>query len=406
MQRKIPSAELAKGMFVQDLDRPWIDTPFLLQGFLVEDDEQLAQLREFCEWVLVDPSRSVGVKFDSDPRSANKDKGVRPAFLPSSVVTTQYEDARSVEEETRAASNAFERAGNLLDKMAADIRAGGRIQVETVEAVIGDVVDSMVRNPDAMMLVASLREKDLGTYGHGLAVAVGLLAFGRHLGYPREQLSHLGMLGMLLDIGKTKVPDALLNKTGRLTTEEFNQVKMHVKFGFDILKQTPHMHRDVLEGMVQHHERLNGSGYPLGLSGDAISVYGRMSAIADTYAALTRSRPYAEAVSPHEALQKLSNWGGTQFQVEMVDHFIQSIGVFPVGSLVELSTGEVAIVVTHSKHKRLRPKVLVVTDAEKKVRDDPATLDLIYDVSDEPVYIRRGLPRNAHGIDPREYYVA
>jgi HD-GYP domain-containing protein (c-di-GMP phosphodiesterase class II) len=179
-----------------------------------------------------------------------------------------------------------------------------------------------------------------------------------------------------------------------------------VNLGLEILSQAQGVHPDVVEGIAQHHERLNGSGYPKGLSGERIAVFGRMAAIADTYAALTRNRPYAEAVSPHEALQKLSNWGGSQFQVEMVEQFIQSIGVFPVGSLVELSTGEVAVVVTHNKHKRLRPKVLVVTDAEKKPSDRPTTLDLIYDVSDRPTYIRRGLPSNAYGLDPSEFYLS
>ncbi|MCY7386798.1 MAG: hypothetical protein LH481_01840, partial [Burkholderiales bacterium] len=116
--------------------------------------------------------------------------------------------------------------------------------------------------------------------------------------------------------------------------------------------------------------------------------------------------PYAEVVSPHQALQMLSSWSGSQFQADMVEQFIQSIGVFPVGSMVELSTGEVAVVVTHSKFKRLRPTVLVLTEADKTVRSNPSTLDLLYDTSDTPVYIRRGLPSKAFGLDPREFYAA
>ncbi|HEX4857806.1 MAG TPA: HD-GYP domain-containing protein [Usitatibacteraceae bacterium] len=540
MKRKVTVSNLAIGMFVEDLDRPWIDTPFLLQGFLIEDQEQIDQLRQLCEWVLVDPMRSTGAQFEAEQRgpkptaplrdaqprtvvnrveahpspgtqernvqgnatrsmSPNKPSAPQPpvkapepvlradkealvyaktnpvgadapanpalgaeqghaqgsgteagsglwrqlkqglgglfakgdppapaktpapelepetpapakperaSFIPESVVITIYEDKHSVEEESRAAGQAFQRANNLLDTLVADIRAGGTVQIETVEAVIDDMVESMIRNPDAMMLVAKLREQNLNVYGHGLSVAVGLVAFGRHLGYPKEQLAQLGMLGMLLDVGKVKVPRDLLEKHGRLSSEEFTKVKLHVKLGLDIVRQAQGVHPDVVEGIAQHHERLNGSGYPQGLSGEKIAVFGRMAAIADTYAALTRNRPYAEAVSPHEALQKLSNWGGSQFQVEMVEQFIQSIGVFPVGSLVELSTGEVAVVVTHNKHKRLRPKVLVVTDADKKPSDRPSTLDLIYDVSDRPTYIRRGLPSNAYGLDPSEFYLS
>lgn len=534
MQKKIPVKELAVGMFVEDLDRPWIDTPFLIQGFLIEDAEQLDQLRQTCQWVMVNTLRSSGDYFvppptpshlstsrgavadgsgpprdiiirrtttGASPRAvaapSRADKSVtgherpgrpprpadrphfvqydlgtrsgstkpptprgddpppstastadrpslwgqlrdsmsgifgrssgeslasnvppragestlaaaprRPSFLPSATVLTIYEDCVSVEAESRVAEASFERAEVLLDAVIDDIRAGKSIPVSAVEPVIDDMVESMVRNPDAMMWVAKMRERDANLYAHGLSVAVSLVAFGRHLGYPKAQLSQLGMLGFLLDIGKIKVPRDILEKTGRLSPMEFSIVREHVRLGLEILAQTPTLHPDIVEGIAQHHERLDGTGYPGKLASEGISVFGRMAAIADTFAAMTRERPYADAMSAHEALQKLSNWGGTQFQAEMVDQFIQSIGVFPVGSLVELSSGELAIVVTHNKHKRLRPKVLVVTDADKVAREIPAMLDLIYDVSEKPIYIRRGLAGNAHGIDPREYYLS
>ncbi|MBL8519781.1 MAG: HD-GYP domain-containing protein [Betaproteobacteria bacterium] len=533
MQRKLPVQELAIGMFVEDLDRPWIDTPFLIQGFLIEDEEQLGQLRQHCKWAIVNVMRSTGdalppsgastatrsstaaapqgqtepkvllhrvarpvasgtsrpasassapaatsasrraaeptppshlqerfIQYQdkstlmgdgsrsppgvpptrgdrqslwgqlrnsvsglfaregdaadgnaTDPATAPPSPAVplpakRPAFVPETVVLTVYEDAVSVEVEARKATGAFDRAHRLLESVVADIRAGKALSTETVQPVIDDMVESMTRNPDAMMWVAKMREKDIDLYGHGLSVAVSLVAFGRHLGYPKEQLSQLGMVGFLLDVGKVKLPKQILEKNARLSPAEYSIMREHVKLGLDILADMPLMHPGIVEGVAQHHERLDGSGYPGALRGDQISVFGRMAAIADTYAALTRERPYAEAVSPHEALQKLSNWGGTQFQMEMVEQFIQSIGVFPVGSLVELSNGDVAVVVTHNKHKRLRPKVLVIADGNKHLRDAPVMLDLIYDVSDRPVYIRRGLPANAYGIDAREFYIS
>lgn len=537
MTQKVNAPDIKIGMFIADLDRPWIDTPFLLQGFLVEEDVQVRQLRELCKWVLIDPLRSVGPEFNvpvkktpiprrdlgSDPRvsvnrtttptvsaspgktaagtrfanapppakplksdpgkaksrefampikdsrtnagnspfrqlepaapsrrgatdegtapsqnvrslwgklregvsglfSKNPDESfnddevpefvpekpvhVRAAFIPESVQLTIYEDSKPVEEEIGPATAAFQRSAQLLQRVVEDIRAGGSLQIETVEEVVNDMVESMVRNPDALMWVARMREKDLTVYDHGLAVAVNLVAFGRHLGYPKDQLSHLGMLGLLLDIGKIKLPKEILDKDTRLNSDEFELIKDHVELGIQILSQTPDLHPNVLEGIAQHHERMNGTGYPNNLPGDEISIFGRMSAIADTYAAVTKHRPYSEAISPHEALQMLSNWSGTQFHAEMVEQFIQSIGVFPVGSLVELSTGEVAVVVTHSKLKRLRPKVLVVAEADKTHCKHPGMRDLLYDVSENPAYIRRGLPSNSYGLDPSEFYLA
>lgn len=534
MHRKVTATELALGMFVADLDRPWIDTPFLLQGFLIEDEDQLRQLRQHCQWVMIDPHRSVGAEFDAParkPQQTPRDLGntprvvvqraqapqagagsagtaasgsvgsrpekppgkpaesgkpsprggtrefavsvnapntrgqglapargsdhghddrdrsqtgerqsfwgqlkvgvsglfarkeaaeeyadppdttpapqehVRAAFIPETVQLTIYEDKHTVEEEVGAATIAYDRTSQLLHNVVEDIRAGGNLQLESVEEVIDDMVQSMVRNPDALMWVARMREQDLTVYGHGLSVAVSLVAFGRHLGYPKEQLSQLGMLGLLLDIGKIKLPRDLLEKSARLTSDEFEQIKDHVDLGLEILSATPNIHPDVLEGIAQHHERMNGTGYPQNIMGEKIGVFGRMAAIADTYAAVTKRRPYAEAISPHEALQMLSNWSGTQFHTDMVEQFIQSIGVFPVGSLVELSTGEVAVVVTHNKIKRLRPKVLIVTEEDKTPHRHPAMRDLLYDVSENPAFIRRGLPSNAYGLDPSEYYL-
>lgn len=523
-------------MFIADLDRPWIDTPFLLQGFLLEDDEQLAQLRQHCDWVMIDPQRSVGPDFDrpkqkpgfvqrdpgNEPRvmvkraqqpaapntqklsapadsavrllsasqrnpiggaasqqvsisskeirreggpesphggrlapppaarhagsgNANAASGgglrsfwgnlrqgvngmfarsdtdkydddavresvepqepfVRPAFIPENVLLTIYENVTTVEDEIGPAADSFNRTNELLHSIAEDIRAGDDLKLENIESVIDDMVESMVRNPDALMWVARMRERDLNIYSHGISVAVSLVAFGRHLGYAKTQLSHLGMLGLLLDVGKIKLPRELLEKNERLTADEFEQIKEHVDLGLAILYETPNIHPAVLEGVAQHHERMNGSGYPNNFMGDKISTFGRMAAIADTYAAVTKPRPYAEVISPHQALQMLSTWSGSQFQADMVEQFIQSIGVFPVGSMVELSTGEVAIVVTHSKFKRLRPKVLVLTEADKTIRANPSTRDLLYDVSDTPVYIRCGLPSKAYGLDPRDFY--
>lgn len=542
MYRKVKQEDLRIGMFVADLDRPWIDTPFLLQGFLIEDEEQLRQVMDCCQWVMIDPQRSTGQAYEAPlkpkpkviekrevtddlrvhimrveapaegtyflsdeeqravdakaaasqrvsggrkPGASEEAKGVqrawavnmrttsepapideteaaiaaaklrtsaprasggglrglfgqlkesarglflkrdkdnidynaidaddedggayvRPSFIPENVQLVIYENKLTVEEEIAFAHDAVSRTNDLLHKITEDIRAGTALHMETVEEVIEDMVDSMVRNPDAMMWVARLREKDSSTYGHGLSVAVSLVAFGRHLGFPRLELSHLGMMGLLLDVGKIKLPKELLEKHDRLTPQEFDLIKQHVQFGLDVLNQTPNIHANVMDGVAQHHERMNGSGYPFGIVGSGISVFGRMSAIADTYAAMTQDRAYAEASSPHEALQLLSSFAGTQFHEEMVEQFIQSIGAFPVGSLVELSTGEIAVVATHNKIKRLKPKVMIITEPDKTLRKFPTTKDLLYDVSEKPTYIRRGLSSNAYGIDPTEFYL-
>lgn len=422
-------------MYVVELDRPWIDTPFLFQGFLIENDEQIGQLQEYCKFVLIDSLRSTQAgqaaisAYGNRAKSGMQDSAaqesasdfdryaaaydepnvntVRPAFIPADVETTTYRDVSAMEAELAPAEEAYARTGEILHDLMKDIQSGKDLAIQEVETVVQDVVDSMVRNPDALMLIARLRQADEVLYGHGLNVAIYLVALGRHLGLPKDFLERLGVVGLLLDIGKIKLPRELLLKNDQLTSEEFETIKQHVNHSLDILSETPNLHPDILQGIAQHHERENGSGYPAGISQGNISLFGRMAAIADTFSALTNPRPYAEAATPHEALQAMSNWGDEFYHASMVEQFIHAIGVFPVGSMVELSSGEVAVVISHSKVRRLKPRVLIISGPDKSPLPHPATLDLLYQAAtQEPLRtILCGLPNGAYGLDAREYYL-
>ena len=493
MATKVPTTHLKVGMFVSALDRPWGDTPFLLQGFLIEDAKQVQELRKCCKYVIVDRARSVGNEFAPEPvdpraplrqpspplpptarsgltsaspkkarledallsaqsagggtytpapaaegpgvfgrffglfrgrpkraisplpgkveppRESNEEFQARTAFLPPGIAPQAYVDKVSVEQEVPQARAAVGQASELLGKLLDDVRVGRSFDVERVEEIVLDMVESIVRNPDALMWLARLREEDSTIYGHGLEVSVYLTSFGRHLGFPKLQLAKLAQVGLLLDIGKIRVPRSLLEKQGKLTEEEFEIARKHVDYGLEILSETPNFDQQVLDAIAQHHERLNGSGYPNGLVGDEISIYGRMAGIADCFAAMTKPRPYAEAVSSYEALRNLATWGGELFEENLLQQFVSSVGVFPVGSLIELSSGEVAFVVAHNKVRRLKPRVLIVMGPDKAPMPQPRMIDLLYDPklgSDEPVFIKRGVPAGSYGLDVRDFYLA
>jgi HD-GYP domain-containing protein (c-di-GMP phosphodiesterase class II) len=512
MITKVATTDLKIGMFVADLDRPWGETPFLLQGFLIDSDRQILELRRHCKYVIVDRARSTGKEFappptvdvkanmrtptnraavatevkagtaattttvkpptaapkrvalgtparplkleevsaqasrpfdaaeEADdgepgffgrllgglfggksrrgsaaqarpepPRESKEDFEARAALIPEGLAVQTYVDAVSVEQEVPRARAVVAHSADLLDKLVDDIRTGQGFEVERVEEIVTDMVESIVRNPDALMWVARLREQDTTTYGHGLQVSVYLTSFGRHLGFPKEQLGTLAQIGLLLDIGKIRVPKEVLEKQGKLDDDEFMIAKEHVTHSLAILAETPNFDETVLTAIAQHHERLNGSGYPVALEGDQISIYGQMAGIADCFSALIKNRPYAEAVSSYEALRSLTSWGGELFQEALVQQFVSSVGVFPVGSLIELSTGEVAIVVAHNKVRRLKPRVLIVTGPDKTPAAHPTMVDLLYDPKlggDEPAFIKRGLPAGAYGLDLRDFYLA
>jgi HD-GYP domain-containing protein (c-di-GMP phosphodiesterase class II) len=517
MATKVFTTDLKIGMFVADLDRPWVDTPFLLQGFLIEDEEQVRALMQHCEYVMVDRARSMGDEYQAPaagpgsnptpgttrvvtqmipgkpapnpnaaagspqprdnladsfaptsgpppvraPRAAPTREGgapippperygaegasypgmlgrvlsgikglwhkepefvapeapketphefeARAALAPPGVTITTYVDQVSVEEEVPRAREVVAKSADLLEKLVHDIRLGQSFEIERVQEIVDDMVDSIVRNPDALMWVARLREQDIATYGHGLQVSVYLTAFGRHLGFPKKLLSVLAQIGLLLDVGKMRLPKTLLEKQGRLSGEEFEDVKAHVQHSLDILGETPAFDSEVILGIAQHHERMNGSGYPKGLVGEEISVVGRMAGIVDCFAALTNHRPYAAAVSSYEALRSITGWGGDYFHEPLVQQFVSSVGVFPVGSMIELSTGEVAIVVAHNKVRRLKPRVLVVTGPDKTKLPHPSMLDLLYDPKmggEQGIFIKRGLASGAYGLDLADYYLS
>jgi HD-GYP domain-containing protein (c-di-GMP phosphodiesterase class II) len=406
-------------MFVADLDRPWLDTPFLIQGFLLDDEEDLRTLQRLCRHVEIDLHRStldltaLHELFDTPAQGKKRPLESPHSFTeqplaPPGVALTSYSDTSPFEEELPRAGEAYDRTRDTLAELVHGVLTGSDLRIDRVDEVVDEMVESMISNPDAMMWVSRLRQQDVKTYAHGIRVSVYLVALGRHLGFPTPELHQLGMAGLLLDLGKINTPRELLEKRGKLSREEFEEVKRHVGYGLELLSGSPLLHANVLEGIAQHHERLNGLGYPKGLKGDDIGIFGRMAGIADSFAALTSPRPYESTISPSDALTKLYEASGEYFHRPLLERFVQAIGAFPVGSLVELSTGEVAVVVRHNRVRRLQPTVLLITDPRKQPLERPLGFDLLYQQAagkDTPVRIRCGLPIDAYDIDTSGFYI-
>ena len=343
---------------------------------------------------MIDPGKSAG----------------RPTadLLPDGVQQKNHELRRTMAEELPRARQAFSKSESVLSNLVGDIRSGRAPELTAVSGAVDSMVESMLDNPDALMWIARLRDEDINTYNHGVKVALYLVALGRHLGFPKQELGYLGQIGMLADIGKIKVSRAILEKPGMLTPSEFELVKEHVGFAMTVFANGPELPTQVLTGIEQHHERIDGSGYPNGLKDDKISIYGKMTAIADSFAALISPRAYANASAPQEALMNLYEWSGTSFHEAMVEQFVQAIGVFPVGSMIELTTGEIGVVVAHNRIRRLEPKVLVLSGTDKSPLAQPVERDLFKERKSSDglrLRIARGLPAGAFGFRLRDYYL-
>jgi len=252
-----------------------------------------------------------------------------------------------------------------------------------------------------------MREENRQPGQPGARVALYLILLGRQLGLPRPALSTLGSIGMLADVGKARLPRALLEKPGMLNPGEFSIVKEHVRLGLEALSGTQSLPPEVATGIAQHHERMDGSGYPKGLVAGEISLFGRMAGIADSFAALSAPRAYANPIAAQDALMNLYQWADTSFDGSLVEQFVRAIGVFPVGSMVELSSGEVAVVAAHNPSRRLEPRVLLLASADKRALRSPLEVDLMTVPrrnSDKPLRVIRGLASGAYGLLLRDYY--
>ncbi len=443
VKETLPTSELCPGMFVSDLDRPWLGTPFLIQGFLIEDEQQIAELQRCCKNVVIDRSRSIGEQAkpggahsrpkpsDPVPRRLVVEEYVRadqatPDDFPAICRVLRTRTSGSRRFDRPPAVNPVDGQSRLEPEMlysapivddikrtleairdSSDLDSGGKI--EQISELVGELAEGVSRNPDAVLWLARLKSTDQYSYDHAVDVSVHLMVFGRFLNLAADMVEKLGLVGMMQDIGKVDIPRDILNKPDQLTAEEYALVQSHVASSLEMLRKHPVFDAEMLEIVAGHHERYDGSGYPSRLQGEKISLHAELAGMLDAYCAMTRNRCYNSGVSHQRALEALINSRGSKFRAALVDQFIQCMGLYPVGTLVELNSGEVAVVIQQNRVRRLQPRVLVILAADKSIERYPRTLDLMMNPANalgETYRILRSLPPDAYGIDPRELYLA
>jgi len=319
---------------------------------------------------------------------------------------TAYQDKTSAKEEMETAREVCLDLNHCVKGVLESVSKGQSVDVEKVKKAVSPMVDSVLRNPDACMWLARLKNKDSYTYKHSMGASIWAVSLGRQIGLPKIDLMLLATGTLLCDIGKLKLPEGLLTKKEKLSTGEFVVVRSHVEMGLLTLDDIGNVNPKVVQIVANHHERHDGSGYPNQLKGVNIPILARIAAIADCYDAMTSERIYAKAISPSMAVRKLFEWRDKDFQAELVEEFIQSVGLYPAGTLVELNTGEVAIVISEYRSRRLRPKVLLLTDDNKVRRDKFKSFDMMDEdvCAGDGVFIQQSLLPGSYGIDPESIY--
>ena len=392
-ETRIDATDLRVGMFVCRLDRPWESTPFPLQGIELRTLEDVRKLRDLCAYVYIDRHREA---VDHAHMLKNGDR--RPELRFTRV--THYADNVSVEDELPNAQAALSTAAEMVDRIYADVASGRELSVEHVERAVRPLVASVLRSADAFLYLEGMRRHDGYTYSHAIACSALAAAFGRHMGLHEDTVFSLAAGGLLMDVGKTRVPQELLQSSQSLSPEELEVARSHIGHGIEIVRAAGINDPDVMAVLQTHHERHDGGGYPSSLLGSGIPVPGRMLGIIDSYDAMISSRPYRAPLSRHRALQQIYRGRDTLFQQELVEQFQACLGVYPTGSLVELSSGEVAVVMMQNKVRRLRPRVLLLTTPDKQPLRDFQPFDLLNQANDSnAVEIVRSVAVGEYGID-------
>ena len=518
-------SRLSLGMYVAELDRPWEGTPFMLQGFLLEDEADIEKLSTLCKHVYIDRTKSISHHFVApakvnvavkregavmrikNPSNIVSDKAInvntdkkyteKTSFIdilrdlksyqaPQNVVQnsqdgtiynmkytgettaqlattpaatsevekssiakqlvsdiggfvselfkrkklstnvdklvdtkrqaketddsyriTIYEEEPPVENEIAAILPVYEQSQIATREIFDSIANDHDIDLTAVSEVLDSMVDSIGRSPDALLWLAKLKKTDDYSYNHALNVSITLMAFGNFLAFSKKQIKDIGLAGLLQDVGKVKVSSDILLKAGKLTREEFEHAKKHVDEGLKILENTPNIPSSAIFLVAQHHERIDGSGYPNQLRGNQISLPSQLAGLVDTYCALTTHKTYAKGVFHQQALDEIHQQAGKQFSSELIDQLIQFMGMYPVSSLVELNTGEVGVVVQQNQVRRMLPRLLLLLDPNKIRYAAPVILNLLNSplaASGEVYKIIKSLAPDSYGLNPNDFY--
>ncbi len=514
---------LTLGMYVAELDRPWVGTPFMLQGFILDDQADIDALQSLCKFVYIDRTKSIGNQFAatktlnvaikregtvlraSDPSknkvtitSTQNSVSGKSSFIDILRDLKNYQAPQNVERASQdgtmynvkhsantAAQAAFpyqtesaasqtsitqdlaESAGGFFSglfkkrnklktnvdkpfensKSANETDDSYRItiyeeeppveneialiypvyeqsQVATraifdaianeqnldltaVSEILDNMVESIGRSPDALLWLAKLKQTDDYAYNHALNVSITLMAFGNFLALSQKQIKEIGLAGLLQDVGKVKLSADVLLKEGKLTREEYEYAKKHVDESLKILENTPDIPMTVISMVAQHHERIDGSGYPRQLTESQIALTSQIAGLIDTYCAITSHKAYAKGVFHQEALDRIHQLSGKQFSNVLVDQLVQFMGMYPVSSLVQLNSGEVGVVIQQNQVRRLLPRLMLLLGPDKVRYSSPVVLNLLNNPltpAGEPYRITKSLAPDSYGLNPSDFF--
>ncbi len=424
-QQKIPVNQLQVGMYVANLDRPWCETPFPIQGFYIKAVVEVESLESYCKHVYIDVASGKKESYESHSvmkrRGSNQENSTHPAGnalkLPPLKIRNQVEYPKiasdkavsSLKKEVSKAGKLQRNVSVALTNVFDTVNAGGAPDYKAVNKAVDGMVESVVRNPDALVWLTRVNTHDQFSYQHAISASIWSLVLGRYLGLEKEVLKQLSTSVLLSQVGKAKLPQDVLENQHALNAEAFECYKKYVAYSVEILESSGNIPSPVIEVVRSHRERHNGTGFPNGITGDRIPLLAKIAGLVDAYQEMIEPRPGVTPVPAAVAVSKLYESRNIEFQEELVESFIKAIGVYPTGTLVELNNSEVGIVLNHNSQRRLWPRVAVVLNKNKQPLKQAKVVDLLaYNegkTQSDSLNIAGSLPAGSFNIDPSNYLI-
>lgn len=373
MIKKIPVSSIKLGMYLHDLNVDWMSHPFVRNQFTITSEAEIAKIVSLgVHEIYIDTDR--GLDESNAPTVAEVKAEIEAEMRQAAQEPLPVRV--SMAEEMVRAKKVHQQAHRVVRSVMADVRLGHAVQIKQVEEVVEAITESVLRNAGALIGLSGIKDKDEYTLLHSVSVCTLLVTFAKSMGMDAETIRLAGIGGLLHDTGKIKVPNEILNKPGKLTDEEFDIMKTHPEVGWNIIREIPGIHAIPLDITLHHHERMDGSGYPHKMPGAEIPGLVRMSSIVDVYDAITSDRCYHRGMPAPEGLRKLWEWSKFHFDPKLVQAFMRTVGIYPVGSLVKLESGRLAVVMDQNEGNLLMPRVKAIFSTKSNVYITPQDIDL------------------------------